>query len=138
MAAAAMSTPTAMSTAMPAAAAMPAATTTPAKPDMSWETVAPATMALVARKGLLALVVKVAVAMIPTVVPAFPATAIERAIGRIAVGAAVVSAFRASGQEETDANQERYRRLRYSAARHRSLHFYEVRQFRASGVYILS
>jgi hypothetical protein len=86
----------------------------------------------------MALVVKVAGAMIPAVVPAFPATAIERAIGRIAVGAAVVSAFRASGQEETDANQERYRRRRYSAARHRSLHFYEVRQFRASGVYILS
>jgi hypothetical protein len=55
-------------------------------------------MALVALKALVALVAKVAAAikvtMIPTAVPTFPATAIERAIGRIAVA----SPLRAGGQ----------------------------------------
>src|SRR3981081_4069490 len=94
-------------------------------------------MAFVARKALMPLVTKLAVAikvaMIPTAVPAFPAATIERAIGRIAVAirgaAAVAIALRASGQEETDANQQWYRRRRYSVALHRRLHSYEVRRF---------
>jgi hypothetical protein len=60
----------------------------PAETAMAGETVTPATMTGVERKALMSLVTEVAmaikVAMIPAVAPAFPATAIERAIGRIA------------------------------------------------------
>jgi len=64
--------------------------------------VAKATMALKALVTKVAAAIKVT--MKKTVVPAFPATTIERAIGRIAVSSAVAGSIRTSGQEETDAN----------------------------------
>src|SRR2546421_2334949 len=99
---------------MPAAAAMPAAVRETVAPAVVRETVAPAAM--------------IPVAMIPAMVPAAPAAIIkiERTIDRI-VGVSVVdvttSLRRASGQGQTDDDQEQYSLRHDSAVFHRNLRF---------------
>jgi hypothetical protein len=115
MAAATM--PTAMSAAEP--------TTVSGEAGMS-ETMAKAAMAMVVMEPVVMVevaAVKAAPAAVPTAI-----VKIERAvdwIGIRVIRSAIVRLPRASGEEKTDADQER-RRLRYhSAALHRSLHSYE-------------
>jgi hypothetical protein len=84
--------------------------------------------AMPAEAGVPAEAAMIPVAMIPAMVPAAPAAIIkiERAIDRIG-GVSVVDVttrlHRASGQEKTDADQERYSPRHYSAALHCSLRY---------------